>query len=400
MRGLVAMAAVATLSCNSIAGLDGLEKVDCVENCAGAGGASGTLVPTSVWVGRKSSCAVMSDKTLRCWGANPGAPPGTVSPSPVAVHELEDVATVSVGLGHTCAVDGSGVVWCWGLNEYGQLGDGTTTPSATPRPVPGLPAIETVAAGTTHTCAYSSPDADPVQAFCWGQNDFGQLGDGTTKDSPNPIKLSLPQGAKIFRMSPGAGFTPAIVSQADVFEAWCWGRNDKGQCGQPPSTAVVSTPSKIPNVPQLERVYGGTDHVCSRTVGTKLPWCWGANDNGQLGVGKSSASEPPNAVLGGVTIDTMFVGSRHSCFVAGTPPQAKCWGANDLGQFGGPPSLDKHSPEAAPYLDSGQVAARQAEHGCRLLDDVVSCFGANESGQVGNGKIETSSPAVQVALGP
>jgi alpha-tubulin suppressor-like RCC1 family protein len=402
MRGLVAMAAVATLSCNSIAGLDGLEKVDCVENCSGTGGAGGTgaLAPESVWVGRKSSCVVMNDKSLRCWGANPGTLPGTLSSAPVLVDTLKDVATLSLGLGHSCAVDGSGVVWCWGANDYGQLGDGSTTPSPEPKAVPGLPAIDTVSAGATHTCAYSSPDADPVQAFCWGRNDFGQLGDGTTTDSLNPLKLTLPNGGKIFRMSPGAGFTPAIVSAGGVLEAWCWGKNDKGQCGQPTSTAVVATPTKIPNVPQLERVYGGTDHVCSRTVGTKIPWCWGANENGQLGVGTSSASGAPNAVPGSVTIDTMYVGSRHSCLIKSATTTADCWGANDLGQFGGPIGLDVLTPTAAPYLDGGQTAMRQAEHGCRLLNGVVTCFGANESGQLGNGKTETFSPPTQVDLGP
>ncbi|MBI3201791.1 MAG: hypothetical protein HYZ29_09640 [Myxococcales bacterium] len=388
----------AALGCNTLTGLDGLEKADCVENCGGAAG-SGALAPEGVSVGRNSSCVLMTDKSVRCWGAHPGVAPGTVKTTPIKVATLADIDGLSIGLGHSCAVDGSGTVFCWGQNEHGQLGDGTTTPSPEPKAVPGLPSIDTVIAGAAHSCAYTSPDVEPVQAFCWGQNDSGQLGDGTTTDSPNPVKLVLPVTAKIVRMSPGTGFTPAIVDVAGVLETWCWGRNDKGQCGLSTSQAVVATPTKIPGVPQLERVYGGSEHVCGRTAGTKLPWCWGANEHGQVGVNKSSPSEPPTAVIGGVAVDTMYVGARHSCLMTNSSVEGRCWGANDFGQFGGPPSTDVLMPSDAPYLNGAATMMRQAEHGCRILDDVVTCFGANDSGQLGNGKTEPFSAPVVVDLG-
>jgi len=388
---------VMALGCNSISGVDDLQKVDCVGSC-GSGG-SGAVAADIVGVGRRSSCVILTDKTVRCWGANPGVLPGTVSTTPVVVEKLVDIDGVSIGLEHACAKDGAGTVWCWGLNTYGQLGDGTTDPSPEPKAVPGLPTIDTVTVGSTHSCAYTSPDTDPVQAWCWGQNDSGQLGNGNKQNSSSPVQLVLPSGAKVLRLGPGGGFTGAILSVGGNLEAWCWGKNDKGQCGQPTTKATIDSPEKVPGVPPLERVYPGFEHMCGRTVGTKIPWCWGANDHGQVGVNKTGAVEPPVEVLGGVGVDTMFVGYRHACLENDSSLEGFCWGANDLGQFGDAPSLDKPSPTPAPYLNGAGVSMRQAEHGCRVLDGVVSCFGANDSGQLGNGKIEPSSAPVEVQLG-
>lgn len=163
--------------------------------------------------------------------------------------------------------------------------------------------------------------------------------------------------------------------------------------------ATIPTPEKVPGVPQLERVYPGFEHMCARTVGTKIPWCWGANDHGQVGINKKSAVELPVEILSGQSIDTMFVGYRHTCLLKDTSLEGVCWGANDFGQFGEGPTLDEPLPRPAPYLNGAAVSMRQAEHGCRLIDGVVSCFGANDSGQLGSGKIEPFSAPVQVNLG-
>lgn len=399
VRVLVLVAAALSVACNSITGVDDLEKVDCVTNCGSGGAGGGALTPLGVSVGRRASCVIVSDKSVRCWGANPGVLPGTVSTTPVPVAKLADIDGVSIGLEHACALDGSGTVWCWGLNNFGQLGDGTNEASPEPKQVPNLPAIDTVSVGSTHSCAYTSPDIDPVQAYCWGQNDSGQLGDGTKQDSPSPVKVALPSGAKVVRMGPGGGFTAAIVDVGGLLETWCWGKNDKGQCGQPTTKPTIDAPEKIPGVPQFERVYPGFEHMCGRTVGTKIPWCWGANEHGQVGINATSPWEAPAAVIGGEQIDTMFVGYRHTCFSKNTSLEGVCWGANDFGQLGGQPSVDQPLPSPAPYLDGAAVSMRQAEHGCRILADVVSCFGANDSGQLGNGKIGPSSPPGEVNLG-
>jgi alpha-tubulin suppressor-like RCC1 family protein len=389
------LAAGLTLACNSITGLSALEKVDSIAGDGGAGAAA-----TQIVVGRKTSCALVADKSVWCWGANPGVAPGAVSTTPVHVTKLKNIDTLSIGLEHVCAVDASGTVSCWGRNDSGQLGDGTNAPSPEPKAVPSLPIIDTIIVGTAHSCAHTKPDSDPVQGYCWGQNDSGELGDGSPGSRSGPVKIVLPSGAKIFRLSPGAGFTAAIISTGGLLEAWCWGKNDKGQCGQDPNASpTVVKPTKVPGLPQLERVYAGTDHVCARTPGTKIPWCWGANDQGQLGRNSTSPFGLALAVLGGESVDTMHSGARHSCLTKSDSLEALCWGANDLGQLGGAPSAVQPLPSPAPYLDRVDgLSMRQAEHGCRIVKGIVSCFGSNDSGQLGNGKIEPFGGPVVVKL--
>lgn len=388
--------------CNSLSGLSDLEKVDCVKGC-GSGGAAGSggVLPEVPAVGRKTSCVVMTDKSVWCWGASPGVAPGTVTSTPVRVTALSDIAGVSIGLDHACAIDAQGMIYCWGRNDHGQLGDGTTASHPEPAVVPNLPVMETVVSGATHSCAYTDPGKDPVELYCWGDNSTGQLGDGTTQDSSSPLKVVFGDGAKVLRVGPGAGYTCAVVDVAGAFEMRCWGKNDKGQCGlDPTAKPVVAAPTKVPGLGPVERIYPGFEHACSRSAGTKVPWCWGANDHGQVGINTTSAFEAPQAVVGVEAIDTMSPGYRSTCMSTNSTIAAFCWGANDYGQFGSQPGADQPLPTSVPYLDGGGFVLRQAEHGCRVSDGTVWCWGANDNGQLGNGKIEPFAPPGPVIIQP
>lgn len=403
-----ALAIPLIVACNSLNGFSGLEKVsDCVGECKPDGGADGGGFdgggpsPKTVSVGRKTSCLIMDDRSVQCWGANPGVNPGTVATSPVRVPKLKGIDAVTVGLDHSCAVDDVGTVWCWGRNDHGQLGDGTTTPRSEPAVVPNLPTIDTVTVGKTHSCAHTKAEADPVQAFCWGDNGDGQIGDGTRNDSPTPVKLTLGAGAKVVRLGPGAGYTCAIAQVGDVFETWCWGKNDKGQCGQDPTTAPnVPAPAKVAGLPQLERVYPGTEHVCGRTAANKIAWCWGANDHGQVGINTTSPWEIPHEVVGVTPLDTIFAGARHTCLIENSSLDAFCWGANDLGQLGGPPGVDSPLPSRIPALAGDRLSSRQSEHGCQIRGSEVYCWGANDSGQLGVGTTSPFELPSKVSLAP
>jgi len=324
-----------------------------------------------------------------------------VATTPARVDGITNVKAVSIGLEHTCAIDDNGNVWCWGLNSFGQLGDGTNEASVEPKAVSGLPAMSSVSAGANHTCAYTAPDTPPVQMYCWGQNSDGQLGDGTTTDSNLPKKLQFSDNAPVLRLSTGDSYSCAAVDVSGTYEIRCWGKNDKGQCGLDPTTnPIVTQPTTVPGLGPSERVYPGSDHMCTRTVGTRIPYCWGANDHGQVGTNTTSAWEPPSLVVGASAIDTMSPGARHTCLTVKGSLEGMCWGANDKGQFSGSPGPDQPLPTLEPALDGVGFSMRQAEHGCGVFGNVVKCWGANESGQVGNGSTGVFSPLVELTFAP
>lgn len=181
-----------------------------------------------VAAGGSNTCIVKSDATLWCWGANGNGQLGigttTDSVTPVQVTALGNtVATVAVGTYHTCAVKTDGTVWCWGANWYGEIGDGSTTQRLTPVTVPGMSTTGTdVLVGSAHTCAMNASN----QLFCWGYNNYGQLGEGTTTERHTPVQNSM--GAVVKAVASPSAHNCAFKSDRSV---WCWGMNTAGQLG-------------------------------------------------------------------------------------------------------------------------------------------------------------------------
>jgi len=154
---------------------------------------SGISTATSVSAGFRQTCALLNNNTVNCWGLNSSGQLGdgtTVDKStPVTVSGISTATSVSVGggseEGHSCSLLSNNSVKCWGNNGYGQLGDGTTTDRSTPVLVSGISTAIAISAGFRHTCALLSDST--VQ--CWGYNNQGQLGDRTKASSFTPVNV-------------------------------------------------------------------------------------------------------------------------------------------------------------------------------------------------------------------
>jgi len=240
---------------------------------------------------------------------------------------------------HTCWVKESDkTLWCWGDNRYGQLGLGDTKDRLVPTKV-NISNVAQVSAGQNHTCARKTDNT----LWCWGWNSVGQLGLGKTTSSE--ILAILPEKVNIdnvAQVSAGYEFTCARKTDNTL---WCWGRNDGGQLGL--GNATISTCGSDPcagnprlvYIDNVAQVSAGYHHTCARKTDNTL-WCWGWNYSGQLGLGNATistcdsnpcAKSPKQVSIANVA--EVSAGFQHTC-ARKTDNTLWCWGWNKRGQLG------------------------------------------------------------------
>jgi alpha-tubulin suppressor-like RCC1 family protein len=293
--------------------------------------------------------------------------------------------------GHTCVVTTGGGVKCWGDNTYGQLGDGTTVNRAAPTAVNGLEGgVAAVVVGAEHSCALTSTGA----VVCWGDNSAGQLGDGTSilRTTPTPVS-GLASG--ITAIAAGLYHTCALTT---VGGAVCWGNNAVGQLGDGTTTSR-RTPTAVIGLPSAASVIAasGSQHTCAVTASGGA-WCWGLNSNGQLGDGTTTSKSTPVAVSGlGNGVVAVVAGGWHTCAVT-TSGGLQCWGYNGSGQLGDGTTTDRWTPAGVNGLSSGVagVAAGQQQSCAVTTAGGLRCWGANGNGELGDGTTTSRSTPVQV----
>ena len=173
------------------------------------------------------TCALTDTGGVSCWGKNTHGQLGdnttTDSNVPVAVSGLSGVVQVSGGSHHTCAMTGTGTVRCWGNNGWGQLGDNSTTNSSVPVAVDGLSGVTAISAGGYHTCALTSTGS----VTCWGMGLYGQLGTGGTSNAHTPVDVTGLTGI-VSTIAAGGYHT---CTQTEDMGVACWGMNDGGRLG-------------------------------------------------------------------------------------------------------------------------------------------------------------------------
>jgi len=256
------------------------------------------------------------------------------------------VGEIFVSYGNTCALLEGGGVACWGANELGQLGDGSTTDRATPVEVAGLAgAAVAVSGGLAHACALLEDGG----VACWGQNYYGQLGDGSTTDSLTPVQVQGLAGP-VRALSVEGWHSCALLESNEV---QCWGDNNHGQLGDGAgieckgNNQCSPTPVTMAGLPgEVAAISAGGAFVCALLApeagGEVL--CWGANYVGQLGDGSTTDRATPAAVQGlGGTVAAIEAGETHACALleAGA---VQCWGRNSVGQLGDGSLEDRLTP--------------------------------------------------------
>jgi alpha-tubulin suppressor-like RCC1 family protein len=340
--------------------------------------------------GIQHTCAVLTDGTVRCWGASIHGELGNGSTTnnarPVLVPGLSNVVDISAGNSQTCAVLANGTVRCWGWNFYGQLGDGTTTDATTPVAVVGLTDAKTVAVGSAFTCALTTSGT----VKCWGNNLSGQVGDGTTNNTrKSPVQVSGLSG--VAAIAAGGGHACALTTGGAVK---CWGLNGSGQIGDG-STTNRPSPVQVTGLTSgVAAISSRNEHTCALTTSGAVR-CWGADNKGQLGDGLTANRTTPYTVpsISGATAIT--TGYAHTCAVVSGA--VKCWGWNTVGQLGDGTTVDRPSPVTVAG-GSGVAALSGGNYfTCALTSGgAVKCWGQGAYGQLGDGAMTNRSTAVDV----
>src|SRR5450759_3042320 len=314
---------------------------------------------------------------------------GPVEPASATLAPVQ----VVTGASHTCALAPSGQAYCWGDNGNGQLGDNTTTDRSTPVAVQqGGVTFSSITAGLTYTCGLTSAGA----AWCWGDNGQGRLGDNTTTERHLPVAVQ--QGGVTFTsITGGADHTCGLTSAG---AAYCWGANWYGQLGDN-TTTERDVPTAVQQGPvTFSSITAGDAHTCGLT-GAGATYCWGINWAGQLGDNTTTERDVPTAVQQGpVTLSSITAGDAHTCGLTGAGA-AWCWGGNWYGELGDNTTTSRSAPVAVQQGGVTFTSITAGRNGsCGLTGAGAAwCWGANWNGQLGDNTTTGATTPVAVSGG-
>ncbi|MEO8107319.1 MAG: RCC1 repeat-containing protein [Actinomycetes bacterium] len=381
----------------------------------------GSDLPETVAATPHGTCAMGLSGSLYCWGVDESSAAGISSTAPVTLASAPTsldgkvIQQVTDDAIHTCALTGAGAAYCWGYGAQGQLGIGSRSTNYRPQPVVTTGALSGVrltdiTAGEYHTCGVS----DVGKAYCWGNGNAGQIGDGgvRSRTAPRAVDASgVLKGKTLVDITAGDVFSCAIASAG---KAYCWGGGGQGQLGNGAMTAQSAKPVRVDTSGVLSgktlvAIDAGYAHVCALDTAGRV-YCWGNNFYGELGNGLTKNRASPVAVdvsgaLAGKTLADISAGDATTCAVS-SAGRAYCWGDGGSGQIGDgttssrnvvPRAVDASGVLSGVALSNVSVGGRAA---CGLSGTgYVYCWGASFAGQLGYGGYRTKTRPVAMYTG-
>jgi len=304
-----------------------------------------------------------------------GVAPGVATPVKV-VGINSPVVAIDTAESHSCAVTDKGAVFCWGHNHHGQLGDGTTTPSTTAVQVAGVTTATDVAVSSALWLGSGSSTCikDEAGVTCFGQDDYGQLGNSVFGDSSTAGQFYVDLPAEAVSIEGGAQHYCAGLSDGDIY---CWGANNLGQGGVNAYSTVLNAPAKVVSGGAFEPASVKPSQLQTCAIDSQgVPRCWGDGVYKSLGDGGLAPRPRPGGLhtMPGKVV-SVAAGDNHACVVLNTG-RIKCWGNNDKRQCGtnNPPMLI--DARIIPGASGAVQVAAGASHSCALgTNGQVRCWG-------------------------
>ena len=382
---------------------------------------------TAIATGLNDSCMI-NGGVAYCWGAGwgyggfLGGATGTPSSVPVAVSTSgvlagKAVTQISVGSRSACALDSTGTAYCWGVGGSGELGDGSTTSSSVPVAVSTSGVLKgktltQISAGNDFACALDSTGG----AYCWGENDAGELGNGSTSSSLAPVAVSTSgvlKGKTLTQITAGDQYSVGdntACALDSTGATYCWGDNGSGELGDGSTTSssvpVAVSTSGVLAGKTVTQISAGDFSVCALDS-TGAAYCWGDNRSGELGDGSTTTSSVPvavstSAVPAGNTLTQITAGEDDSVCALDNTGAAYCWGDNGSGELGNGSTTSSLAPVAV--STSGVLAGKTliqisagGQSACALdSTGAAYCWGGNGSGELGDNSTTSSSVPVPV----
>jgi len=305
---------------------------------------------------------------------------------------------LTVGSDFACALTAAGSAYCWGDNQFGQLGDGTDGRAfseigafgrASPVAVLGGHVFAAVRAGGLHACGLD----DTGQALCWGSHAFGQLAVGPYEPANDHRVTPTPAAGALRFLSLGLGALHTCGVATDSL-TYCWGLNIKGQLGidsaASPEQCAGGWPCSTRPIP-LDSAF----RFVAVTAGLRHSCGLTAGGTAYCWGNDAPMPEP----VAGLSFTTLVAGNEHTCGLT-ADGTAYCWGENDRGQLGdgtvGPPET---TPVAVATPMKFVSLAPSFAHTCGIgADGRAYCWGWNRRGQLGNGAIEAPNAAINAVV--